>query len=164
MSRLLHWLLPFLLIGPCLAEPSETFVASAIGELRLSRIEELKLCELAFGDRSLFTAACDTEATPKLLRRIINPLGPMAEVLVFQEQPVGGDCDGGPLHIVGISRRLKLLEVRSIDFCGGAEPVFTLNGSAITITLTVEQPKRGPGVLPTTRWLYSNGRLKKLLE
>jgi hypothetical protein len=162
MSRLLHWLLPFFLIGPCLAEPSETFVASAIGELRLSRIDELKLCELAFGDRSLFTAPCETQAPPKLIRRIINPLGPMAEVLVFQEQPAGNACNGGPLHIVGISRRLKFLETRSIDFCNGAEPVFTLNGSAITITLTPWQTSSGEIALLTTRWLYSNGRLKKL--
>ena len=49
-----------------------------------------------------------------------------------------------------------------LDFCGGKDPVIKHQGEIISIAFPGGPPNRGSGHIPTEKWKYRNGQLKKI--
>ena len=96
-----------------------------------------------------------------VLQVVKTPVAPFDEVIVFQQSAVSNACNGGPVWLVGLRRDGTFERSALIDFCGGKDPVVQVKGDAIAITLSGGRPKHGSRPLPTEKWVFQGGELKK---
>ena len=149
-----------LLFSPA-AYAEQSSIASVAGPLQLEHAEGSTECLLQLAQTPLLTIDCEAAYLPTVIGNFTGSFAGMQQILVLQESPMGNACNGGTLHIMALGRD-KRYRLEEIEFCGGKDPVLQKQGDTILITLPGGPLNHGPGIRPTERWAYRNGRLLKL--
>ncbi len=142
------------------ASAQEHQIETAAGEIRYFKNTASSECNFVRGKDVILKFGCKWSYPPLVLGDFKN-VGSLKEVVVIQESPMGNACNGGPLHFIAVTADGKYKATGPLDFCGGKDPEISRSGSALVITFPGGPPNRGTGIIPTERWLYSEGEIKR---
>jgi hypothetical protein len=166
-------------VRPADAGPSSAEVVAEIAtvgdpvrilDLDAKQGEEFANCRFAveFGSRIILQTDCHDDADPNhgqprinVLRDAHAPIAPFDQVIVFQQSGMGNACNGGPIWFLGLKRDGSYRVSDRIDFCGGKDPVVSIKKGWIEVTLPGGLANRGTGTVPTERWIYRDGVVKR---
>jgi hypothetical protein len=140
----------------------EKRVPTVAGEIRYVRSEKTSECSVLLNDKLILKIDCEGAFLPDVVGDFREKLGKLDELVILQEMPMGNACNGGPLHFIGLSKNKSYRVSGPLDFCGGKAPVIKHQGEIISITFPGGPPNRGTGYIPTEKWIYRNGQLKKV--
>ncbi|HBG06223.1 MAG: hypothetical protein A2075_00745 [Geobacteraceae bacterium GWC2_58_44] len=131
------------------------------GEIRYIRNEKTSRCNVLLDNKSILKMECEFAYLPEIRGDFRENLGKFDEVVVLQENPMGNACNGGPLHLIGLRKDKSYQVSGPLDFCGGKDPIIKHTGEMISIIFPGGPPNRGTGDIPTEKWIFGNGKLKK---
>lgn len=144
------------------AAPAPPTLKTLAGPLSYGRNLQNQHCEIKLNGKLIQHWDCEFAYDPRLLGHFKGQLGPLAEVIVLQELPMGNACNGGSLHFIGITPKKQLKLSAPMDFCGGKDPVLKRQDQGLLITLPGGPDNHGEGLIPTERWRYHNGKLSPM--
>jgi hypothetical protein len=137
-------------------------IATVAGELQSILNNKTLECSVLLNNKPILKFDCEGAFPPKVVADFRKELGKLDEVVILQEAPMGNACNGGPLHFIGLRKDKSYQVSGPLDFCGGKTPVVKHQGEIISITFPGGPPNRGSGHIPTEKWKYHNGQLKKV--
>ncbi len=146
----------------CSAAADERVAATSAGELRYGKNETSGMCLITLARKMLAQFDCTDAFLPELIFKSSQLGTEQGQILVFQENPMGNACNGGPLHVIGIGADGKTATPPSIDFCGGKAPVFSEKKDVLLITLPGGSRNHGEGKTVDEAWRWSQGKLIKV--
>lgn len=137
-------------------------IPTVAGELQSILDNRTSECSVLLNNKPILKFDCEGAFLPKVVADFRGTLGKLDEVVVLQETPMGNACNGGPLHFIGLRKDKSYRVSGPLDFCGGKYPVIKHQGEIISIIFPGGPPNRGSGHIPTEKWKYRNGQLKKV--
>lgn len=139
-----------------------TSIKTVAGDLNFIQNDKTLECTVILNKKLILKFDCEGAYLPKVLGDFRKKIGMLDEVIILQEMPMGNACNGGPLHIIGLKKDQSYQVAGPLDFCGGKAPIIKQQEETISITFHGSPPNRGAGHIPTEKWIYCNGRLKKI--
>ncbi|MCW5603858.1 MAG: hypothetical protein KIT18_04860 [Burkholderiales bacterium] len=152
-------LVPWLLFSTVHAE--EGRISTVAGEMQYTLDEKTRECTFLLNEKPIHKINCEAAFLPKVIGHFREGLGPVDQLVVVQENPMGNACNGGPLHLIGLRKDRSYSVSAPLDFCGGKDPVLRRDGKDVFITFPGGPPNRGTGRIPAERWVYRDGQVKE---
>jgi hypothetical protein len=153
-------LVPLLLFSIVHAE--ERRISSIAGEVKYSLNEKTSECIFLLNEKPIHKIDCEAAFLPIVIGDFREGLGPVDQLIVVQENPMGNACNGGALHLIGLRKDATYSVSPPLDFCGGKDPVLRRERKNVFITFPGGAPNRGTGRIPTERWVYQDGQIKEV--
>ncbi|MCB0329292.1 MAG: hypothetical protein KDD70_06505 [Bdellovibrionales bacterium] len=116
-------------------------------------------CVLLYREAPVRRFDCSSNEEPALKGYFNGKHGEATSVLIVQEQPLGNACNGGPIHLIPEIENKRIGAPKSIDFCGGQDPIFAQAKEGLVILIPGGPPNRGEGTIPSEVWLYDGVEL-----
>jgi hypothetical protein len=136
----------------------KVFTSSGLVEVAL--IDESKKCEIRLSGKVILSWDCTFSYAPHVLGPY-KGVQPFNDVLVLQEAPQGNACNGGPIRVLGFAKGKEVKAFKTIDFCGGEDPVLKQEGNELKILFPGGPPNRGTGAIPDELWILKEGSISK---